>query len=113
MLSTGDCVGAVSTAEFEESTDLRETTSNVRINWIQLGFSSSENMLNTNTEKYYMTNASNNLRRTLCNFSGRSKDRNVAVFHSDRRAMLEIENELYGTEQSITIRNKTIDGIIT
>lgn len=60
-----------------------------------------------------MKNASNNLRRTLCNFSGRNRDRNVAVGHCDRRAMREIENELDRTEQSITIRNKTIDRIIT
>ena len=60
-----------------------------------------------------MTNASNDLRRTLCNFSGRNKDRIVAVCHSDRRAMREIENELDGTEQSITIRNRTIDRIIS
>jgi hypothetical protein len=60
-----------------------------------------------------MTNASNDLRRTLCNFSGRSKDGNVAVCHSDRRAMRGIENDLGGTEQSITIRNRPIDRIIT
>lgn len=60
-----------------------------------------------------MTNASNNLRRTLCNCRGSNKDRNVTVCHSDRAAMREIENEMDGTEQSITIRNTTIDRIIT
>ena len=59
-----------------------------------------------------MKNGSNNLRRTLCNLSGRNKDRNAAVCHSDRRAMREIENELNGTEQSIAIRNKITDRII-
>lgn len=42
---------AISTAEFEESTDLRETRSDLRINWIRLGFSNHEHMFHVTIEQ--------------------------------------------------------------